>query len=184
MYVYPEKDIQEERLDDIASLNELGMDMAKDIAKKQKLLDLVHDEKVRKINEYIGHDVDYVTLCRYAEISFKNSNQGNSSKNFRECLQNKFDNKLIGFNKVVQVGINNYTWEIYFDFISTKTTRQKHFALDVPISGKLTYENLKEQNDGMLTLFEVDSNNNLSAFTYSYKFEDIKKAFKEKVDKK
>lgn len=182
MNVYQEKkDVQEERLESVASLDGIGADLAKDIAKKQLMLDLIHAEKARKVNEYIGHDVDYLTLCHYAESSFKNGNQGKSSTDFREYLQSIFDNKLIQFNKVISVGRSCYGWSIYFDFIPSKAIRQKHFALDVSIPGKLAYEDLAYQNDGKLTLFRVGSNGNLEAFAASYKLEDIKKAFEEEV---
>lgn len=109
MNLYQEKkDVQEERLENVASLDKIGSELVKDIAKKQQMLDLVHAEKARK---------------------------------------------------------------------------QKHFALDVPIPGKLTYEDLEYQNDDKLILFEVDSNDNQKAFAYSYKFENIKKAFEEEVSK-
>lgn len=167
-------DWEKEERNELAHLTEIYLDLQKAILKKETMLKLVKAQRLRLVKNLISRKVDYNIFWQYAKENY--GNKRSKEHPIQDFLREKFEDDGIVFDTIQSGGWSGYYWCICFSKGDMK------FELTVPTT-EMKVEDLEFCADGKLSL-AIDKDLTIEHIANSYDFEDILKAYKDKLSEK
>lgn len=157
----------------ILKAEQLVTDMAYQVEKYTKLLELAKKDRVETVKNYVRYSYMTRQLVRDARQYLTDKKNKNFKTSFK--LVNDFVNNVIGktveINEIMECGWEGYAYSFYFDY------NDHCFQLTVPVIENLNEKNFFNADYGRLCLTYEHQESIYDTVASSYKEEDIKEAF-------